>query len=99
VAPEASPLPHGFDVAQHGRHVQAAYAGPTPDNPSLSLRKRLKRAAFYDQRERVAAASQPAAPAVRPAEPQTAAPRRYEQLVASPAAKARRWKLRPAFLG
>ena len=30
--------------------------GPTPDNPSLSLKKRLKRAAFFDRRERDAAA-------------------------------------------
>jgi len=36
--------------------VERAYRGPTPDNPSLSLRKRLKRAAFFDAREeRVAA--------------------------------------------
>ena len=33
-------------------HVDRAMLGPTPDNPSLSLRKRLKRAAFFDQRER-----------------------------------------------
>jgi hypothetical protein len=32
--------------------VERAYRGPTPGNPSLSLRKRLKRAAFFDQRER-----------------------------------------------
>ncbi|MGN6589046.1 MAG: hypothetical protein ACTHKE_01990 [Sphingomicrobium sp.] len=37
-------------------HVDRAYRGPTPDNPSLSLRKRLKRAAFMDKRERDAAA-------------------------------------------
>jgi hypothetical protein len=37
-----------------GRHEQAAYRGPTPDNPSLSLKKRLKRARFFDQRERMA---------------------------------------------
>jgi hypothetical protein len=30
--------------------------GPTPDNPSLSLKKRMKRAAFFDQREREVAA-------------------------------------------
>jgi hypothetical protein len=36
--------------------VERAYRGPSPDNPSLSLRKRLKRAAFFDQREREAAA-------------------------------------------
>ena len=36
-------------------HVDRARRGPTPDNPSLSLKKRLKRAAFFDQRERLAA--------------------------------------------
>ena len=33
-------------------HVDRAMRGPTPDNPSLSLKTRLKRAAFFDQRER-----------------------------------------------
>lgn len=37
-------------------HVDRAMLGPTPDNPSLSLKKRLKRAAFFDQRDREAAA-------------------------------------------
>ena len=37
-------------------HVDRAMLGPTPDNPSLSLKKRLKRAAFFDQREREVAA-------------------------------------------
>lgn len=32
--------------------IEAAYRGPTPDNPSHSLKKRLKRAAFFEQRER-----------------------------------------------
>lgn len=36
-------------------HVDRARRGPTPDNPSLSLKKRLKRAAFLDQRQRLAA--------------------------------------------
>ena len=36
-------------------HVDRARRGPTPDNPSLSLKKRLKRAAFFDQRDRLAA--------------------------------------------
>lgn len=35
--------------------AERAYRGPTPDNPSLSLKKRLKRAAFFDKRERDAA--------------------------------------------
>jgi hypothetical protein len=37
-------------------HVERAMRGPTPDNPSLSLKKRLKRAAFFDQRDREVAA-------------------------------------------
>lgn len=48
-------LPAGFETSRFGRHVQAAYRGPSPDNPSLSLKKRIKRAAFFDLRERQAA--------------------------------------------
>jgi hypothetical protein len=36
--------------------VQRAYRGPTPNNPSVSLRNRLRRAAFFDKRERDVAA-------------------------------------------
>ena len=44
---------------RHGESwVERARRGPTPDNPSLSLRKRLKRAAFFDKREREAAAGE-----------------------------------------
>jgi hypothetical protein len=32
--------------------VDRAHRGPSPGNPSQSLKKRLKRAAFFDQRER-----------------------------------------------
>ena len=39
-------------------HVDRAMLGPTPDNPSLSLRTRLKRAAFFDQRDREVAAGE-----------------------------------------
>lgn len=49
-------LPPGFDLSRFGRHVQAAYRGPTEDNPSLSLRHRLRRAAAMDQLERNQAA-------------------------------------------
>ncbi|HMI19546.1 MAG TPA: hypothetical protein VK533_08385, partial [Sphingomonas sp.] len=58
-APARTPktLPGGFDISKFGRHAQAAYMGPTPDNPSLSLMRRLKRASFFDQREREAAAA------------------------------------------
>lgn len=48
-------LPNGFDISRFGRHTQAAYLGPTEDNPSFSLKRRLKRASFFDQREREAA--------------------------------------------
>jgi hypothetical protein len=47
-------IPEGFDASRFGPHVQAAYRGPTADNPSLSLKTRLKRARFFDQRERMA---------------------------------------------
>ena len=39
-------------------HVDRALLGPTPDNPSLSLKKRLKRASFFDQRDRAVAAGE-----------------------------------------
>lgn len=55
-------LPNGFDLSRFGRHTRAAYLGPTPDNPSYSLKHRLKRASFFDQREREAAASGAAMP-------------------------------------
>jgi hypothetical protein len=53
-APAASPSPCA-DAAP-GSHVEAACEGPTADNPSLSIKKRLKRAQFYDQREQLVAA-------------------------------------------
>jgi len=49
---QPSTLPSGFDLSRFGPHVQAAYRGPTEDNPSLSLRHRLRRAAAMDQKER-----------------------------------------------
>jgi hypothetical protein len=33
-------------------HMDRALLGPTPNNPSLSLKTRLKRGAFFDKRER-----------------------------------------------
>jgi len=59
VVAEAGPdrLPNGFDLSRFGRHTRAAYLGPTPENPSLSLRHRLRRASFFDQREREAVAA------------------------------------------
>lgn len=49
---ETTEVPEDFDTSDFGRHVQAAYRGPTPENPSLSLRKRLKIAGELDRRER-----------------------------------------------
>jgi hypothetical protein len=43
-------------IQSHESWVERAKRGPTPDNPSLSLRKRLKRAAFFEKREREVAA-------------------------------------------
>ena len=51
-ADEPMTLPSGFDLSRFGPHVRAAYRGPTPDNPSLSLRNRLRRAAAMDQKAR-----------------------------------------------
>lgn len=47
-----------------GSHVEAACEGPSADNPSLSLKKRVKRAQFFDQREMLVAAGEavPVAP-------------------------------------
>jgi hypothetical protein len=53
-APAASPSPCA-DAAP-GSHVEAACEGPTEDNPSLSIKKRIKRAQFFDQREQMVAA-------------------------------------------
>jgi hypothetical protein len=55
-----------FDTSNFGRHVQAAYRGPTPGNPSLSLRKRLKIAGELDRRERKLGTSMPK-PSAKPA--------------------------------
>jgi hypothetical protein len=52
---EVMTLANGYDLSRYGRHTRAAYRGPTPENPSHSLRKRLHHASFYDQREREAA--------------------------------------------
>jgi hypothetical protein len=64
-------LPEGFDLTPFGPHVQAAYKGPTVDNPSLSLKTRLRTAAGMDDMDKAAdeaGTAQPAeAPAAKPA--------------------------------
>ena len=57
---EPTEVPESFDTSDFGRHVKAAYQGPTPENPSLSLRKRLKIAGELDRRERLGLAPKPA---------------------------------------
>jgi len=70
VAPSAfawEPQPQADDPTVRSSdetHIERAYRGPTPENPSLSLRARLKRAAFMDKREREVAAGE--AKAVEP---------------------------------
>ena len=50
--------PSSCDDAAPGSHVEAACEGPTENNPSLSLKKRLKRAHVFDQREFLAEAGE-----------------------------------------
>lgn len=51
-----------------GRFEAAAEHGPTPDNPFLTRRARVRRARFYDRRERLARGEgqMPAAPIAQP---------------------------------
>ena len=46
------------DCTEAKSWTERAKCGPTPDNPSASLKKRLKRAAFFEQRERDVAAGE-----------------------------------------
>ena len=93
IAAPATALPAGFDLSRFGRHVQAAYRGPTPDNPSLSLKNRLRRASFFDQQERRDAgkAKPEAQPAWMSRKPSDA------EFMFRPAAK--KQGLKPAFQG
>jgi len=89
-------LPSGFDVSRFGRHTQAAYRGPTPENPSLSLKKRLKIASFYDGRERMAAEGGVATLAATPPPPAPAPAARRTDHITVQAAKVRP-NFKPAF--
>jgi hypothetical protein len=56
-AEQATPATTEQDGRRPGETwVERAYRGPSADNPSVSLRTRLKRAAFFDKRERDVAA-------------------------------------------
>ena len=52
------PLDDGSDRCPGESWVERAYRGPSPANPSESLKHRLGRAAFFDKREREVAAGQ-----------------------------------------
>jgi hypothetical protein len=101
MAATASALPDGFDISRFGPHVQAAYRGPTEDNPSLSLKARLKRAAFYDRRERLAAESgmapAPAATAAETIGAKAPVAREDGQIVYRPRKLSKGGGFRPAF--
>ena len=51
-----NPTDDGSDRCPGETWVQRAYRGPSPANPSASLKNRLSRAAFFDKREREVAA-------------------------------------------
>jgi resuscitation-promoting factor RpfA len=55
-APSSDVQAVGDDRRPGESWVERAYRGPSANNPSVSLRTRLKRAAFFDKREREAAA-------------------------------------------
>jgi hypothetical protein len=46
------PTDDGSDRCPGESWVERAYRGPSPANPSVSLKARLRRAAFFDKRER-----------------------------------------------
>jgi len=54
--PAANATDDGSDRRPGETWIERAYRGPSPANPSVSLRARLKRAAFFDKREREVAA-------------------------------------------
>ena len=58
-------------------HTERAKRGPTPENPFLSLKKRLKRAAFFEQRDRAVAAGK-----ARPVNPTAGLPERMVKAMA-----------------
>ncbi len=53
ITPRARPSLAAGPKGTMGRHEAAAIAGPTPDNPFLTLKKRLTHARFYDRMERM----------------------------------------------
>ena len=66
-AAAATTLPSGFDISRFGPNVQAAYRGPSEDNPSLSLKRRLTVGSFLDKKAAEAAHSAPVETTAKPA--------------------------------
>ena len=66
-AAAATTLPSGFDISRFGPNVQAAYRGPTEDNPSLSLKRRLTVGSFLDKKAAEATNAAPVATTAKPA--------------------------------
>jgi hypothetical protein len=56
--PTSDSADDGSDRRPGESWVERAYRGPSTANPSASLRNRLKRAAFFDKREREVAAGE-----------------------------------------
>ena len=54
--PATQPEDDGSDRRPGETWVERAYRGPSPANPSVSLKNRLRRAAFFDKRGREVAA-------------------------------------------
>lgn len=63
------PMDDGSDRCPGETWVERAYRGPSPANPSASLKQRLSRAAFFDKRERDVAAGR-----AKPIEPDAGLP-------------------------
>jgi hypothetical protein len=90
-------LPEGFDLSRFSPNVQAAYRGPTEDNPSLSLKHRLRKASAMDQMERHAEAEAETVPAPKAdapaAKPAVADPAKEDFMFS----RAKKPSTRPAF--
>lgn len=64
----------GSDCDELETWTERAKCGPTPDNPSQSLKKRMKRAAFFEKRDREVAAGE-----AKPVDPDAGLPENLEE--------------------
>jgi hypothetical protein len=70
MTPDDAPRPSD-ESSPDESYMDRAMRGPTPDNPSQSLKTRMKRAAFFDKREREVAEGE-----AEPVDPQEGLPDR-----------------------